>query len=60
VGPPESAARTPEAEVRQRLADALAQGDKPRAACRTVQEAVRGWNGKELYALLPHGPAGKA
>ena len=57
VGPPESTARTPEAEVRRRLAAALAQGEKPREACRTVQAATTGWTGKELYSLLPHGPA---
>ena len=28
------------------------QGGKPRQIARRVQDAVRGWSGKEIYALL--------
>ena len=31
----------------------LARGGKARDVARRVQSAVRGWNGKELYALIP-------
>jgi len=52
VGPPEWAERTPRAEVLLLAREALAQGGKPRQVARRLQEATRGWNGKELYALL--------
>jgi len=32
--------------------DELSQGGKPRQVARRVQDAVRGWSGKEIYALL--------
>ena len=52
VGPPEHAERTPKAEVLLLARDELAQGGKPRQVARRVQDAVRGWSGKEIYALL--------
>ena len=52
VGPPEHTERTPRAEVLLLANTELAQGGKPRQVARRVQDAVRGWSGKEIYALL--------
>ena len=52
VGPPEHTERTPREEVLLRANAELAQGGKPRQVARRVQDAVRGWSGKEIYALL--------
>ena len=53
IGPPEVTERTPRDEVENLLRAELAQGGKPREVARRVQSAVRGWSGKELYALIP-------
>ena len=52
VGPPEHTERTPREEVLELANAELAQGGKPRQVARRVQDAVRGWSGKEIYALL--------
>ena len=52
VGPPEHTERTPREEVLLLANAELAQGGKPRQVARRVQDAVRGWSGKEIYALL--------
>ena len=52
VGPPEHTQRTPREEVLLLANAELAQGGKPRQIARRVQDAVRGWSGKEIYALL--------
>ena len=52
VGPPEHTERTPREEVLKLANAELAQGGKPRQVARRVQDAVRGWSGKEIYALL--------
>lgn len=52
VGPPEHTERTPREEVLQLANAELAEGGKPRQVARRVQDAVRGWSGKEIYALL--------
>ena len=52
VGPPEHTERTPRKEVLELANAELAQGGKPRQIARRVQDAVRGWSGKEIYALL--------
>ena len=52
VGPPEHTQRTPREEVLKLANAELAQGGKPRQVARRVQDAVRGWSGKEIYALL--------
>ena len=52
VGPPEHTERTPREEVLLLANTELAQGGKPRQVARRVQDAVRGWSGKEIYALL--------
>lgn len=52
VGPPEHTQRTPREEVLELANAELAQGGKPRQVARRVQDAVRGWSGKEIYALL--------
>jgi len=52
VGPPEQAERTPREDVLLLAQEELAQGGKPRQIARRVQDAVRGWSGKEIYALL--------
>ena len=52
VGPPEHTERTPREEVLLLANEELAQGGKPRQVARRVQDAVRGWSGKEIYALL--------
>ena len=52
VGPPEHTERTPREEVLLLANAELAQGGKPRQIARRVQDAVRGWSGKEIYALL--------
>ena len=54
IGPPEQLERTPQAEVEALLQRELTQGGKPREVARRVLEEVRGWNGKEIYALLTH------
>lgn len=55
IGPPEQVSRSPENEVltllRQELEAGGPQG-KPRQVARRVQDMVRGWSGKEIYALL--------
>jgi len=51
-GRPEHAERTPKEEVLVLARDELSQGGKPRQVARRVQDAVRGWSGKEIYALL--------
>ena len=53
IGPPEVTERTPREEVESLLRAELARGGKARDVARRVQSAVRGWNGKELYALIP-------
>ena len=52
VGPPEHTERTPREEVLLLANAELAEGGKPRQVARRVQDAVRGWSGKEIYALL--------
>lgn len=52
VGPPEHTQRTPREEVLELANAELAEGGKPRQVARRVQDAVRGWSGKEIYALL--------
>lgn len=52
VGPPEHTERTPREDVLLLANAELAQGGKPRQVARRVQDAVRGWSGKEIYALL--------
>lgn len=52
IGPPEEEARASASEVERLLHRELAQGGKPRQVVRRVQSAVRGWTGKEVYALL--------
>ena len=58
IGPPEQKERTPDDEVRRCLRAELALGGKPREVARRVQERVRGWTGKEIYALLNANPQG--
>jgi 16S rRNA (cytidine1402-2'-O)-methyltransferase len=58
IGPPEQKERTPDDEVRRCLRAELALGGKPREVARRVQEHVRGWTGKEIYALLNANPQG--
>lgn len=52
IGPPETAARTPQEEVARIAASEAAHGGKPRDVARRVQQCVSGWSGKEIYALL--------
>ena len=52
VGPPEHTERTPREAVLKLANAELAQGGKPRQVARRVQDSVRGWSGKEIYALL--------
>ena len=52
VGPPEHTERTPREKVLLLANAELAEGGKPRQVARRVQDAVRGWSGKEIYALL--------
>ena len=52
VGPPEHTERTPRENVLLLANAELAEGGKPRQVARRVQDAVRGWSGKEIYALL--------
>ena len=52
VGPPEHTQRTPREEVLELANAELAEGGKPRQVARRVQDAVRGWSSKEIYALL--------
>ena len=52
VGPPEHTERTAREDVLLLANAELAQGGKPRQVARRVQDAVRGWSGKEIYALL--------
>lgn len=55
IGPPERPERTPQPDVARLLRAELALGGKPRQVVRRVQEATRGWSGKEIYALLSDG-----
>lgn len=55
VGPPERMERTPEEETRRLALAELARGGRPRDAVRRLLGRVRGWSGKELYALLAAG-----
>ncbi|MDR1856292.1 MAG: 16S rRNA (cytidine(1402)-2'-O)-methyltransferase [Desulfovibrio sp.] len=52
VGPPGEAPRTPESDVRGRLASAVKGGAAPREAVRLVMETTAGWSAKDVYALL--------
>ena len=55
IGPPEQVSRSPESEVKALLDQELKTDGpegKPRQVARRVQALVRGWSGKEIYALL--------
>lgn len=52
VGPPEQVERSPENDVLALLHQEAEDGGKPRQVARRVQEQVRGWSVKEIYALL--------
>ena len=52
VGPPEHTERTPREAVLKLANAELAQGGKPLHVVLRVQDSVRGWSGKEIYALL--------
>ncbi|MDR3319729.1 MAG: 16S rRNA (cytidine(1402)-2'-O)-methyltransferase, partial [Desulfovibrio sp.] len=54
IGPPEQMDRTPGEELRRLISGESAKqlGSKPRDLARRLQEQTRGWNVKEIYALL--------
>ena len=51
LGPGEAKSKTPQAEVKAKLALALERGGKLRSVLKEVQFDVEGWSSKELYAL---------
>ncbi len=51
IGPPESVAKTPRAEVEALLAAEAPRGGSPREIARRVQSMARGWTTSDIYAL---------